>query len=356
MINKSALKNVLNNMQRNGIDENTAEELYHFFISSTPDRLVNMNPNYIAAQCGIGRFEILNAVIQGITNSLFEMNWDINCTLCHDVVGQTKLLAGIKHTAHCERCETDFDNFADENITVSVSLHPSLFEKPPVISTQHKITDSKSEPLRALELVGLPAFKQNFSSQLPDLDESIKIRSITVLFTDLIKSTHLYSAIGDLEAYALIREHFNVLFEKIISSSGGIIKTLGDAVLAFFPDPFTAVNVSFELKETVKDLFAGRELQEEFGLRIGINQGPALIVNFNESMDVFGTTINLASRIVNFADEDSIALAPHILREKELTDHLKKQGFEIRTFQQDIKGIPEIKTINLISHKERKIS
>ena len=49
---------------------------------------------------------------------------------------------------------------------------------------------------------------------------------MTYLFTDLKQSTPLYESVGDVNAYFLVRQHFEILNKIIRERSGTIIKTI----------------------------------------------------------------------------------------------------------------------------------
>ena len=74
-----------------------------------------------------------------------------------------------------------------------------------------------------------------------DIDQRLKITSLTFLFTDLKGSTALYERVGDLVAFDIVRQHFHVLQEIVAAEAGAIVKTIGDAVMATFPTPDRAV-------------------------------------------------------------------------------------------------------------------
>ena len=74
-----------------------------------------------------------------------------------------------------------------------------------------------------------------------DVDQRLKITSLTFLFTDLKGSTELYDRVGDLVAYDLVRAHFRLLNDIIAAEAGAVVKTNGDAVMATFPTPDRAV-------------------------------------------------------------------------------------------------------------------
>ncbi len=348
MLKLSSLKSVLTQMYRSGIEKSTVRELYRFIVKSKPDDLILINPNFIAIKTGLSHLDMLNLIVDGVLSGLFEMQWDINCPRCDNIADHTHSLGEIQDHSYCQSCKLDFDNYADQNITISVSLHPNIFEgKPPQPPTLRQV-DKRINPVTVLDLVGLQKFRENFSSQIPNLDHSVKIRSVTMMFTDLIQSTAIYNDIGDLKAYVLIKEHFDVLFAEITAHSGGVIKTIGDAVMAVFHEPLTAIKVSIELKDAVEAVLRKHKLENGYGLKVGLASGSALVVNMNEILDLFGTTVNKAARIVNFSDSKTISVCQNTLNDVDLQTYLSETPHQIKTIEEELKGIPGLSKVSLI--------
>ncbi len=343
-----ALKAVLTQMYRNGTEKDMLQNLYRFIVKSKAADLLVMNPNFIAIRIGISHYRMLNLTVDGVLSGLFEMQWDINCPRCGGIAGHEHKLGDIHEHSHCNSCRIDFDNFADQNITISLSLHPRLFEgEAPQVLAMRTI-DKRVAPVTVLDLIGLPKFREQFSDQIPDLDHSVKVRSVTLMFTDLIQSTHIYNTIGDLKAYVLVREHFEVLFREIITNAGGVIKTIGDAVMAVFHDPLNAVKISMKLKNEVAAILKKHKLTQESGLKIGLASGPALVVNMNHILDLFGSTVNKAARIVPLSDADNIAVCQNTLNDAEVQQYLSGVGHHTKTINETLKGIPGLSEIALL--------
>ena len=56
-----------------------------------------------------------------------------------------------------------------------------------------------------------PSFGELFKAQLVDEGETLSVADLTYLFTDLKQSTPLYENVGDVNAYFLVRQHFEIL-------------------------------------------------------------------------------------------------------------------------------------------------
>ena len=102
----------------------------------------------------------------------------------------------------------------------------------------HDIARQARRPfLTAKRLLTNQTFRDIYRTDTLDVDQRLKITSLTFLFTDLKGSTELYERVGDLVAFDLVREHFRVLHEIVASEGGAVVKTIGDAVMATFPTP-----------------------------------------------------------------------------------------------------------------------
>ncbi len=352
MYKKEAIQIILKDMYKKGMKAGHIKGLYRMLMQSAPPGLLLMNPNVMAVKLDLPQVELLDLVVLGVVCGLFEMQWDMACPHCHGVAGHTHNLKGVNPHSHCQSCKVDFENFADENITVAISLNPALFEgKAPQAPERRKI-DPRVRPVTALELIGAPLFRKYFSSQVPAVDQSVKIRSVTVLFTDLIQSTQLYNALGDLQAYAFVKDHFDILFRHIVQNSGGVIKTIGDAVMAVFRQPVDAVRAAFDLKEALDRMLDQKEQKKEnHGLRVSISSGTALIVNMNDVLDLFGTTVNISARIIKFSDKNSVAATPGITEDAGVREYLARERITVKSLNEKLKGFPGLNRIEVLAPK-----
>src|SRR5579862_2185177 len=159
--------------------------------------------------------------------------------------------------------------------------------------------------LTAKRLLTNQVFRDIYGVDTIDIDQRLKITSLTFLFTDLKGSTELYERVGDLVAFDLVRAHFGVLNEIVAAEAGAVVKTIGDAVMATFPTPDRAVSAALRMRDAMRDLNERRQ-REDLLLKIGIHEGPCLAVMLNDRQDYFGQTVNIASRVQGLADSRSI--------------------------------------------------
>lgn len=169
------------------------------------------------------------------------------------------------------------------------------------------------DALTADRVTTLQAFRDLFSDQVLRPGDEVAIQRVALMFTDLRRSTALYEAIGDARAYALVRDHFAVLTEIVRKHDGGVVKTIGDAVMAAFPDPANCLSAALEIQDAVAAFnerhAADLEAEQTAMIKIGIHEGACIAVTLNERLDYFGTTVNMAARLESLSQGGDIVLS-----------------------------------------------
>jgi adenylate cyclase len=125
----------------------------------------------------------------------------------------------------------------------------------------------------------------------------------SVLFADVAGSTALYERLGDERAFPLIGECLRTMAACTVEAGGRVVKTIGDAVMAVFPQADDAAGAALQMQARVEAL--GAREQVPLGLRIGFHHGPVV----PQGEDVFGDTVNLASRLCDLASRGQIVAA-----------------------------------------------
>src|SRR5437762_7303624 len=116
----------------------------------------------------------------------------------------------------------------------------------------HQLLARRRPFLNAKRLLTNQTFRDIYRTDTLDLDQRLKITSLTFLFTDLKGSTELYDRVGDLVAFDLVRAHFRVLNEIVAAEAGAVVKTIGDAVMATFPTPDRAMSAALRMREAMR--------------------------------------------------------------------------------------------------------
>jgi class 3 adenylate cyclase len=234
-------------------------------------------------------------------------------------------------TARPGRITVAVDNTTGERGTFVLALLPPgvVVGKAPVTFVPY---------LTGKRLLTTQAFRDLFRSEIIRATEGLSVKDIALLFTDLKGSTALYERIGDLNAFALVQQHFDRLQAVTIRHHGAIIKTIGDAVMAAFMQPGDAVNAALEMREAIAD-FNRSQPDRALILKIGLHKGAAIAVTLNDRLDYFGQTVNIAARVQNLADADEIYVSGDVFESDGVGRALAPYAVEESTAQ--LRGIRE---------------
>lgn len=125
---------------------------------------------------------------------------------------------------------------------------------------------------------------------------------LTILFTDIQGFTRLTEERGDAFSNELRRAH-DAILEPILErdGSGRIIKHIGDAVMAVFSEPSTAVARALEAQAALRRFNDEHPTQPPLLVRMGLHMGQVTIED-KMNVDVFGRHVNRASRVEGLAE------------------------------------------------------
>jgi class 3 adenylate cyclase len=132
---------------------------------------------------------------------------------------------------------------------------------------------------------------------------------VTIMFTDIYASTALTGRLGDAAAQELVHFHDDAVDDALARHGGRAIKHTGDGILAQFPSASGALACA----AAIQDRFDARNDEQPDSpllVRIGLNAGEPIA----ERGDVFGTVVQLASRLCAGADPGGIVVA-NVVRE-----------------------------------------
>jgi class 3 adenylate cyclase len=203
----------------------------------------------------------------------------------------------------------------------------------------------KRKPFRtAKRLLTNQTFRDIYRTDTLDIDQRLKITSLTFLFTDLKGSTALYERVGDLVAYDLVRQHFHVLHEVVAAEAGAVVKTIGDAVMATFETPDRALAAALRMREEMTRINTERH-NEDLLLKIGIHEGPCLAVRLNDTQDYFGQTVNMAARVQGLASSRAIFVTQSVVEDAKSAKILKSSGLQPSMQRAALRGIADKTTV-----------
>jgi adenylate cyclase len=132
---------------------------------------------------------------------------------------------------------------------------------------------------------------------------------LTVGFADLVSYTRLSQRLEQRELSVLVQRFEGLAADLVTVGGGRVVKTVGDEVLFTAEEPVAAAVIALSISErmAVDDVVPD--------VRIGISHGPVL----RSLGDVYGPTVNLASRLTAIAQPGTVITDPQTGRA--LQDH-----------------------------------
>ena len=130
------------------------------------------------------------------------------------------------------------------------------------------------------------------------------------------------------------KEYFNEIIKPQIEKfHGKIIKTTGDGFLATFVSSLDAVESTTNIQKTINLREKGQSNDKRIWFRIGINVGDVVL----DDGDIFGNSVNIASRLESIADAGDVCITNDIFQN---IKNLK--SFDIRHLgEQQLKNISQ---------------
>jgi class 3 adenylate cyclase len=223
------------------------------------------------------------------------------------------------------------ENHADVRVLPSVfiaadALHHLIGKRKPFLTAKRMLTNQ--------------TFRDVFKADNLNIDQRLKITSLTFLFTDLKGSTALYERVGDLAAFDLVRAHFHALLEIISSEKGAVVKTIGDAVMATFIRPEHAIVAGLRMRAAMDVLNAERGTRD-LVVKIGIHEGPCLAVMLNERQDYFGQTVNIAARVQSLSTSQEMHITGPVNDAPAVAAVLRREAITPIQKQAALRGIAD---------------
>lgn len=200
--------------------------------------------------------------------------------------------------------------------------------------------DWKEEATFASEVGSAHDFRSLFPREVLKEGTNAKASGVTMLFTDLMNSTEFYRTEGDEFAIGRVMSHFKIIQQIIAEERGGIVKTIGDSVMAVFREPVSALKAV----ERIQQIFTGSTgIGDSFKIKAGIHYGDCTTVNLNDRTDYFGTTVNIAARLVDIAKEKEIVISEAVFNHPDVQLYLskKKEILFVKEDQIELKGFKD---------------
>jgi class 3 adenylate cyclase len=119
----------------------------------------------------------------------------------------------------------------------------------------------------------------------------------TVLFIDIVESTHRAAQLGDAAWTKALAAHDRLIEQHVASWRGDVVKFTGDGALATFDGPARAIECACAIRAAVEDV--GLEV------RVGLHVGEVEKV----SGDIHGIAVHVAARIMGHAGPGEVLVS-----------------------------------------------
>src|SRR5256886_12149377 len=126
----------------------------------------------------------------------------------------------------------------------------------------------------------------------------------TILFTDVANSTALTQSLGDAAALAILGVHDTIVRDALSALGGREVKHTGDGIMASFVSAASAVRCAIQIQRELAK-HAETNPDRQLKVRVGAAAGEPV----EQHNDLFGTTVQLASRLCGHAQPEQILVS-----------------------------------------------
>jgi len=160
-------------------------------------------------------------------------------------------------------------------------------------------------------------------------------QKIAVLFTDMKGSTSFYKKHGNLAGRIMIQKLYDMLFPIVKQHGGTVVKTIGDAVMAYFFSAGEALLASIAMQMKLAEYNKDHDEDDQLLIKIAINYGYGII----EKNDVFGDVVNIAGKIISYCDARSIIVSGPVYEAVEEASPVAFHPFQLDGRQSQLKDL-----------------
>ncbi len=131
-----------------------------------------------------------------------------------------------------------------------------------------------------------------------------------IMFTDLVGSTAMTMQLGETKALHLLHVHNALTRNALRDNAGREVKHLGDGIMASFVATDQALACAIAIQKAFAD-YNDRNAEISLHLRIGLSVGEPV----EDDNDLFGATVQLASRLCEHATADQILATEDVVKQ-----------------------------------------
>jgi class 3 adenylate cyclase len=113
---------------------------------------------------------------------------------------------------------------------------------------------------------------------------------------------------------------------------------MGDAVMATFRHPIDALRSVWNAQTEI-----AKRGEPMLWLKVGLHKGPCIVVNLNDRLDYFGSTVNITSRLPGFSQGGELIFSEAFNEDPEIQDFLSQniKSDTLSRFTGNVKGFDE---------------
>ncbi len=225
---------------------------------------------------------------------------------------------------YCQNCGQPLDRICPNCKTPNIAA--AKFCKNCGFNLAHAPTPIPNTALSALRQATPDALQQKIQLTKSQIIGERKL--ITVLFTDIVGSTAMAEKLDPEEWGKVIAGAHRQVSQIVYRYEGTIAQLLGDGVLAFFGAPITheddprrAINAALDIQDSIAEYrrsLRAEKLVDNFEMRVGLNTGLVIVGNIGSDLHMeylaVGDTVNLAARIQNAAEPNTILITENTRR------------------------------------------
>ncbi len=160
-----------------------------------------------------------------------------------------------------------------------------------------------SFPKPNLDVIGVEhiAFEELIESAKSTYSHQGNEGTATVMFTDIVNSTSIASAVGDRAWASTISWHLESVTSIIEENGGSVVKTLGDGTMSTFLSARGAMSAA----RAIQSLVTSSQREPQLQIRIGLHTGDVI----QSEGDFFGSVVNKAARIASAAAPSQVLVS-----------------------------------------------
>ena len=144
-------------------------------------------------------------------------------------------------------------------------------------------------------------------------------QKLTICFCDLVGFTKMSTRLSPTNIASLLNDHFARLYNIVHHHGGTIDKFIGDAMLAYFPEPAEAFLAAKKMVQESRTVRVDGDFTLPIQVRVGLNTGEVTLANLGASeyrqRTVLGEAVNFAQRMQSSAPPQAVMMSEETMRD-----------------------------------------